>query len=172
MKTFFTLLILLNFISITYGQHGISGKYHNHFGDHLILNSDSTYVYNHHFDLSSSWSNGKWKIKNDTIYFIYIPVYDTYNDTLITLKNKTEFIKGDSLVLSDDNKPGRITYMDAISSKISSGGQNRDPNPSKLFYKSEKLYEIGQNGRLIVRKRKEFWSQKKFKPYYIKDRNK
>jgi hypothetical protein len=57
---------------ISYGQTNINrliGKYADYSGDKIELKGDSTFYYSWRFDLMSSWSKGKWSIKNDTIYF-------------------------------------------------------------------------------------------------------
>jgi hypothetical protein len=72
---FYLILFILLFINIE--QKNIEGEYYNHFGSNLKINSDKTFLYTWSFDLASSWSKGKWEIKNDTIYFQIIPVYDT-----------------------------------------------------------------------------------------------
>lgn len=149
-------LILINI------QHGnIEGEYYNHFGNKLKINSDKTFLYTWHFDLASSWSKGKWKIKNDTIYFDVIPVYDTLRRP--NLK--------DSLVLSIDQKPQLITDMSIVFiGALSSGGQNRENMSSKLYFDGEKLIEIKKNGKLDNRKLKAFWENKKYNTWFVKSK--
>ncbi len=165
-RTNITIILFLILTVSSSGQVIKTGKYHNFFSSELTLNPDSTYYYAYHFDLSSSWSSGKWTINNDTIYLINIPIFDTvnYNDSIGSFKPSP----GDSLILSMDQKSERISSGSAIISLICSGGQNRSPNPVKLVYKKEKLFEVGQNGKLIKKRIYCPFRQKKFKPYYIK----
>jgi len=165
-KRFIAFIFTLTLVGSSSGQDIKIGKYHNFFSSNLTLNSDSTYFYSYRFDLTSSWSIGKWTISNDTIYLKNIPIFDTvnYSDTIGNFKPSF----GDSLILSMDEKPERISSGGAIGSLISSGGQNRTLNPVKLFYKNDKLYEVKQNGKLIKKKIYCPFRQKKFKPFYIK----
>jgi hypothetical protein len=165
-KTYVTIIFSLILTISSSGQVIKTGKYHNFFSSELTLNPDSTYYYSYHFDLSSSWSSGKWAINSDTVYFTNIPIFDTvnYNDSIGNFKPSS----GDSLILSMDQISERISSGSAITSLICSGGQNRSPNPVKLFYKKEKLFEVGLNGKLITKRIYCPFRQKKFKPYYIK----
>jgi hypothetical protein len=144
---------------ISYGQTNINrliGKYADYSGDKIELKGDSTFYYSWRFDLMSSWSKGTWNIKNDTIYFKTIPVYDT-----IRYKRQNGDII-DSLVLSDDSTPKLIVKTKDIES-FSSGGQSYHPCPFKLFYKHEKLFTLKKNGKLLRRKiRGCCWATKKW----------
>jgi hypothetical protein len=154
---------LFGLIFSSYGQKDVSGKYHNYFSSELILNTDSSYYYSYHFDLCSSWSSGKWTYKNDTILLMYIPVYDTlmYYDST---NNKTI----DTLVLSNDSKTNQISFNEWLLNELSSGGQNRVSNPTRLLYRKTRLYEIQENGQLKDKKIYCPFRQKKFEAYYIK----
>ena len=76
-------LILILFIScstrkeLNYNQSKILGTYANNFGDAIEIRSDSTFMYKYEFDLISSWSIGKWKTDNDTIFFEIKSIMDT-----------------------------------------------------------------------------------------------
>jgi hypothetical protein len=138
------------------------GQYRDNFGSAIEIKADSTFHYSWAFDLSASWSQGTWSIKNDTIYFKMIPVYDT-------LRYKNNVGKTvDSLVLAGDEHPKLITRMDNAIDMLSSGGQNRSQYPAKLFFRNERLYEIDQNGKLIKQKLRGFWSNTKWVPWYFK----
>lgn len=137
------------------------GKYQDYFGNNIEIRSDSTFSYSWHFDLEASWSKGTWSIKNDTVYFKTIPI----NDTLRYKNNDGKFV--DSLVLSDEEKPKLITTPNTIG-MLSSGGQNRQPCPDKLFYRKDKLFDINKDGKLITKKIRGFWSKKKWDPWYFK----
>ncbi len=154
----FSLSIL--FLILINGQHrNVEGEYYNHFGSKLKINSDSTFLYNWNFDLASSWSKGKWKIKNDTIYFKIMPVFDTLRRT--SLK--------DTLILSMDEKPELITERNgSITQFLSSGGQNRQKMSAKLYFDGEKLIEIKRNGKLDNGKQKAFWENKKYNTWFVK----
>ncbi len=148
----------------TFGQKMIAGKYCDYFDSHLSLNTDSTWDYSYHFDLTSSWSYGRWKINNDTVFLINTPIYDTvrYFDSI----NKTI----DTLVLSIDKKSEQIILDTAIGYDMQSGGQNRVPVPKRLYYKNDRLYEISDNGQLKEKKVYCPFRQKKFEPYYEKQK--
>jgi len=118
-------------------------------------------MYKWRFDLSSSWTKGKWKINNDTIYFTKIPVLDT-------LKYKhAKSLVTDSLVLSLDENAESITTEEYISYQLTSGGQNRHSMPNKLFYRNGRLYSIDEKGKLIKKKVEGFGTKKRFVPWYI-----
>jgi len=156
MKLYLILFILL-FFNIE--QKNIEGEYYNHFGSNLKINSDKTFIYTWNFDLASSWSKGKWKIKNDTVYFQTIPIYDTLR--------RPNF--KDSLVLSVNQKPELITdYSIIYIEALSSGGQNRQLMNSKLYFDGEKLIEIKENGKLNTKKVKDFWQNKEHPTWFIK----
>ncbi len=161
----FVLFVFLLVPSLSNGQNKnneLIGKYQNYFGSHIQINEDSTFSYSWHFDLMSSWSKGRWSIKNDTLYLKTIPIYDTLSYTDKTGKMV------DSLVLSDDDKPERVTTPNFIG-MLSAGGQNRQACPDKLFYDGEKLFGITKQGRLIKEKLMGFWSKQKWVPWYFKE---
>ena len=139
------------------------GKYQDYFGDRIEIKADSTFRYSWQFDLAASWSKGIWKIKNDTVYFKTIPVYDT----LRYKNNQGKFV--DSLVLSDLEKP-KLIFTPNIDEMLSSGGQNREQCPLKLFLKDERLYGITEYGKLVTKKVRGFWDpSKKWDPWYFKE---
>jgi hypothetical protein len=90
-----------------------------------------------------------------------IPTYDTisYKNNGGTSTNK--------LVLSVDETPERLTPEQLLSRGLSSGGQNLQNYPDKLFFKSQRLYNI-KNGKLIKKKIKGFWTKKKWRPWFFK----
>ena len=157
----FIISILLLFL-INAQNEKIEGEYCNHFGSHLKIYSNRTFLYKWNFDMTSSWSKGNWKMKNDTIYFEVIPVYDTLR--ISNLK--------DTLLLSMDEKPELITEKNgSITQFLSSGGQNRYKISTKLYFDGEKLIEIKKNGKLDRKERKAFWENKKYTTYYQKCNN-
>ena len=154
---FITSIVLLFLITI---QHkNVEGEYYNHFGSKLKINRDSTFLYNWNFDLASSWSKGKWRMKNDTIIFEVIPVFDTIRKSNVK----------DTLILSLDEKPELITEKNiSITHFLSSGGQNTQNMSSKLYFDGKKLIEIKKNGKLDNKKMKGFWQNKKYNTWFIK----
>lgn len=143
------------------------GHYHDFFGSFVDINTDSTFEYTYHFDLSGSWTKGKWSVNNDTLYFKMIPVYDTLN--YIDSFTKSHIVK---LVLSGDEKSNTITYDESAINGLSSDGQNYCSYPMELFYKDDKLFSIEKNGKLLKRKVKGFWSKEKFVPWFVKKKDK
>lgn len=157
-----TLTLLLSFHS--YSQGTISGRYIDNFGSTLSLNTDSSFKYTWHFDLSISWTKGKWSFSNDTIYLIATSIIDTIQYT----NESGETI--DTLLLSTDETPSRIVIKTRNEFPWylgSSKTQNSQPYPDKLFYKKDRLYEI-KDGKLIKKKQRGFWTKKKFAPWYYK----
>jgi hypothetical protein len=161
------ILIIIFFLALSFcsfGQDKITGNYRDHFSSRIQLNADGTFKYTWHFDLSASWTKGTWSMDNDTIYFHMIPTYDT-----ISYKNN-DGTPADKLILSVDETPERLTPEQYASMGLSSGGQNIQSYPIKLFFKSERLYNI-QNGKLVKKKIKGFWTNKKWSPWFFKSAN-
>ncbi len=161
MKILMTNALLFLSLSL-FAQKSIIGRYRDYFGNRIELNADSTFKYSWRFDLSYSWTKGKWSLNDDTLYFQMIPTYDT-----ISYKN-SDSSWADKLILSVDEKSERITPKQYTDMGLSSGGQNIQSYPDKLFFKKGKLY-IVYNGRLIVKRQNGFWgSKKKWNPWYFK----
>ena len=163
MKRTLTLIFTFQLTLFCFGQNNIVGIYNNHFGEKIELKFDSTFVHTNRFDLSSSWTNGKWKIFNDTIYLKTILVLDT-----LQIRNSEKIIWRDSLVLSSDSKSNRIEMEEYVVTLISGGGQNRVKPPEKLYLKNEKLYLINANGEIDKKKIEQFWTRKKYKTNFKK----
>ena len=160
-----TKLILILLISkLSFGQDKYVGIYKDQFSESIELKADSTFIHNWRFDLSSSWTIGKWNVKNDTIYLKTEYVMDT-----LQIRGSENNIIRDSLVLSADRKIDRIEQNEFIFSTISSGGQNRYKPPTKIYWKRNKLYRINENGTLDLRKVKEFWTDKKHQTYFRRE---
>jgi hypothetical protein len=140
-------------------QSIVAGHYRNYFGGSLNIVPDSTFKYSWHFDLQGSWTNGKWRMIKDTVYFTMIPVYDTITHAI---KNG-EIV--DSLVLSLDEIPKRTTINLNV---LYSGGQNIQPYPTKLLYRKNRLYEIDKHGKLDKKWGKNLWSKRKWPPWFTK----
>ena len=156
-----TITILLTLPFGLPAQDKIVGRYRDYFGSHIQLNADNTFKYTWHFDMSGGWTKGTWAFKNDTVYFHMLPTYDTLSYIRAT------GLTVDSLILSTDEIPERFKLEQYTQMGLSSGGQNRIPYPEKLFYKNGKLYGI-KDKKLIKKKQKEFWTGKKFPPWFFK----
>ena len=155
--------VILSFsLSLLYGQSKIVGFYADYFGHKLNIKPDSTFEYRYRFHLYSTWTKGAWSVTNDTIYFKWIPVYDTSR-----IAGKDGAYK-DSLLLSLDTKPERLQYLET--GVLHGFGQNYYPYPEKLFYRKNKLYQVKENGRLVKKKIRGFGIQKKYPPWYKREK--
>jgi hypothetical protein len=163
MKIQFVLVFSILTLNIN-AQNKFEGRYYNFFGGHITINPDSTFKYEFHLDLEASWTKGVWTVNRDTIYFRMIPVFDTLQ--YIDKKG----VSHDSLLLSLDETPNEITLEEAKG--LYSYGQERHSSPKKLFYKNNKLYGIGSDGKLVTKKMKGSWTRKKFVPWFIKSHEK
>ena len=152
-------MLILSFT--LFAQDKIVGRYRDHFSSRIELNADSTFKYTWRLDLSASWTKGTWTFQNDTVFFHFILTFDT-----IIYKNKNGF-SIDSLILSTDEIPERLTQEQYAGQGLSSGGQNRIPCPDRLFFKGEKLFAI-KDGKLIKKKIRGFWTKKKWSPWFFK----
>ena len=152
-------LLFLSFTSNS--QIKIVGQYRDYFGNRILLNPDSTFKFSWRFDLAASWTKGIWSIKNDTILFHMIPIYDTLSIIDSNMKSV------DTLVLSADETSERVNTAQNMKNVLQSGGQNRVAYPGKLLFRKGKLYKI-QNGRLVTNKQKSAWTSKEWNPWYFK----
>jgi hypothetical protein len=155
-----TITILLLLSLNLFAQKNILGRYRDYFGSRIEI-SDSTFKYTWHFDMSASWTKGTWKLMGDTVYFHMIPTYDT-----LGLAN-TNGSTSDTLILSTDETSERFTQTQFVAMLVSGGGQNRMNYPDKLLFRKGRLYKI-QNGKLVTKKQKGFWSNKKWNPWFFK----
>ncbi|MBB6324960.1 hypothetical protein FHS59_000575 [Algoriphagus iocasae] len=148
MRTLLLITVLL-INTFCYGQSKLEGTYSNFFGEKIEFRKDLTFKHSWYFDLASSWTEGTYKMFNDTVYLRTKLVLDT----LEILNNKNEFVK-DSLVVSVDNESNRIDIIEFASSGISGGGQNRLKPPDELIIKRNKLYRLDEMGKLKIKKDK------------------
>jgi len=162
MKILYLISLILILFS-TKQKNNPVGEYENYFGSEININKDSTYNYSWHFDLSYSWIDGKWEMHGDTILLNPILVYDT-----LSFYDSLSSCTTDSLFLSRDRKPNRITMKKFESDKSLSACQNCFSSPRKLFLKDEKLYDIDNKGKIRKAKRKGIIGNKKYQPYYFK----
>ncbi|MFC6997571.1 hypothetical protein [Rufibacter roseus] len=156
-KVCLLILICVTVIQV-YAQRQYSGVYYNHFGEEIELNPDSTFLHTWRFDLSSSWTQGSWRVVDDTVYFRIVPVYDT-----VRQENRR-----DSLVLSLDLLPEVISPEHYSLHGLFSGGQNIRKIPEKLFYSKDRLLHINNKGKLQKKKVKGTWTLKKHVPWFKK----
>jgi hypothetical protein len=154
-----TILFILSFNLSA--QRSIIGRYRDYFGSRLELNADSTFKYSWRFDLSYSWTKGTWSFKNDTLCFHMLPTYDT-----ISYKNN-DGSSPDKLILSVDETSERLMPEQYTGMGLSSGGQNIQGYPDKLFSKKGRLYKI-YNRRLVKKKQRGIWTKKKWTPWFFK----
>ena len=157
MKTLLSILLLIIF---TLTQKKVEGQYYDNWGNTLIINSDSTFIHRWHFDLAGGWSKGKWIMKNKTIYFTVIPIFDT-----LRIEGKN-----DTLILAENELPQLITNESrSFLRYLTSGGQNKREIDSKLYFRNNKLYRIDSLGKLQTKKVKGFWnSNKTFNTWFVK----
>jgi len=161
------LLFCTLFASNITAQKDTNEVFYDHFGNELILFSDSTYIHNWRFDLMYSWSTGKINYNNDTMILAVDTIYDTVKmEKCFQNCSSCSCINIDSLVLSIDLKPNRISLeeYDLYSSLTSAQLNHRQPN--KLYRKKNKLIIVLPNGKLFKTKQKPLWSRRKHKPHY------
>jgi hypothetical protein len=154
-----TFLLILPFS--LFAQDKIVGHYRDYFGSRILLNVDGTFKYTWNFDLIASWTKGTWKLESDTVFFKMVPTYDTLSQTN-SIGNLS-----DTLILSTDEVPERLTQTEFVAMVLSGGGQNRMNYPDKLVFKKGRLYKI-QNGKLVTKKQKGSWTNKKWNPWFFK----
>lgn len=164
MKTLKIAVLLLLPFSL-YGQNKISGIYNNYFFCSIQLNTNNTFRYSWHFDLSGGWAIGTWRTFEDTIFFNVEPVYDTI---IYNYKNGNSMIKLD---LSADTVSERLKYKQLMLRGLSSVVQDTRSIPKKLFYKNEKLYQI-KDGKLMRERRKSTLlpKRRKYPTWYFKSK--
>ena len=156
-----TIVLLLSFSPGLFAQDKIVGRYRNYFGSLIQLNADKTFKYTWNLDLSGSWTKGTWMLTGDTVYLQMIPTYDTLS------RIKSGSILPDTLILSIDEIPERLTQTASSPVVLHSSGQNRSDHPEKLLFKKGKLYRI-YKGKLVTKKQKGFWTNKKWRPWFFR----
>jgi hypothetical protein len=139
-------------------QDKFSGDYYNYFGSELKLKPDSTFEYKWRLEQASSWTNGTWKTKSDTIFLKMVPVYDslwlspTKVKLILSLNERSEKVSSEIQNL----RPGV------------SEGQNLHPIPDKLYLQGSRLYGIERNGSLQKTKVQGYRTERKFDPWYMR----
>lgn len=161
MKFLLTAFILTFSLNL-YAQDKVTGRYRDYFGSRLQINADNTFKYTWNFDLSASWTKGTWTQKGDTIYFHMTPVYDTLTH------QRDNGVTADTLILSDDEIPERISREQGAATVLSSGGQNRMAHPEKLVFRKGRLYKV-VNGKLLRKQQKGILSNKKWPPWFFRN---
>lgn len=154
------ILLLLTTIFTSASGQRLTGKYAAYYGNSLELKDDSTFRYKWNFDLAGSWTIGKWKVSNKTVYLTITNVYDTL----------TREGKPDSLVLSSDEKSSRIKLDEFAIGQTSGGGQNRkvDGITDRLAIRGKRLYLVSKTGQVLRTKESGIWDRKKRPTYYFK----
>lgn len=153
---------ILTFSFNLYAQDKVTGRYRDYFGSRLQINADNTFKYTWNFDLSASWTKGTWTQKGNTIYFHMTPVYDTLTH------QRDNGVTADTLILSDDEIPERISREQGAATVLSSGGQNRMAHPEKLVFRKGRLYKV-VNGKLLTKQQKGILSNKKWPPWFLRN---
>jgi hypothetical protein len=151
--------LLTNYV---FAQKNYVGKYLDAFGAEINIYSDSTFIYNWHYDMSSSWTKGKWKVQKKKLQLKTVLVYDSVKNHRNTGK--------DTLVLSVDEKSDIVVYDKRyLISSIAPFGQNKFRCPTQFIIKGNRLIEIDDRGKLITRKARQLYSGKKCRPWYTKE---
>lgn len=169
MKKIVLLIFIACGISTIRGQSVYEGIFVRHDRNTIQVFSDSTFkhvsVSPNHFPY---WSRGKWKASNDTLYFEYVPIYDTliYYDTL-RFANSPKRVKTYSIVLSTDEKSATGTKNAINRDNIFLGLQSCEFLPVKLYFKKNVLYDIDSQGNIIKKKYK--YGRKKYFSGYFKE---
>jgi hypothetical protein len=153
------LLVTLSFS--LFAQDKVIGRYRDYFGNRIQFNADKTFKYTWNFDMAASWTKGTWILTDDTVYLQMAPTYDTLSQA------KPNNILSDTLILSTDEIPERVTQAEFAGMFLSGGGQNRRNYPDKLLFRKGRLYKV-QNRKLVTKKQKGFGTGKKWNPWFFK----
>ncbi|MBK0402130.1 hypothetical protein I5M27_03985 [Adhaeribacter sp. BT258] len=157
MKLFLAIFFSL-FACNLLAQDKFSGDYYNYFGSELKLKPDSTFEYRWRLEQASSWTNGTWKTKKDTIFLKMVPVYDTVWVNPTTIR----------LYLSLNERGQKVAAKEQSLRPGTTEGQNQHPAPEKLFLQGTRLYGIERNGSLQKTKVQGYRTERKFDPWYMK----
>jgi len=158
MKKFVIFFLLALSIQLN-AQNKFAGYYEDYFGSSIKINGDSTFNYKWSFDIASSWSNGTWKVIDNTIYLTLVPVFDT-----LTYKDEKRNTIIDTLVPAMTEKPRKITAEDFRVEELCSGGQNKVKAPQKLCYRKGKLMGFTKREKLNRKRMRGFGTFKKYPP--------
>lgn len=166
------IIFVVCLFSITHGQNKYVGDYLDYSGSRIQIFPDFTFKH-----LSSypnlAWAKGTWRASNDTIYLVWVPIYDTliYYDTL-RFADSPKRVKMYSIVLSFNEKSGLVTKESASMDSQFQIFQNGNFLPKKLVYKRNVLYDFDKEGKIIKYKYKYDNSIKKFRSGYKKVKKK
>lgn len=169
MKTPFVYFILFYtlFASSISAQKDTSEVFYDHFGNELIVFSDSTYIHKWRFDLMSTWSTGKVNYINDTMILAIDTIYDTVRvERCFENCAKCGCIYINTLALSVDKKSDYFTSGEYYESQLISVHQSFTDQTNKLYRKKNKLIIVLPNGKLFKTKQKPLWARRKYKPHY------
>jgi hypothetical protein len=150
----FTLvLVILNFKMKA--QNKYCGVWRDYEANEMTIKGDSSFHFRFQFDLIDSWANGIYKVRKDTLYFTWIPIYDTLR-LYDSAKNK--FI--DSLIISQGQTPKLLTEVPL--NNFGNEGQSKHFLPKKLYYQKDILYSFHVNtGKMLTKNFKPLWGSKK-----------
>jgi hypothetical protein len=170
LKNLILIIFVVFLIPTAYGQSIYKGKYVKYYGNTIQISSDSTFKYVTGYP-QFFWANGIWRTSNDTIYFAYVPIYDTlfHNDTL-QFKDSPKRVKVYTFELSCDEISNMI-IRDQSQAPGCITRQRGDILPEKLYYIKNVLYDIYSEGKIIKKKYKNQYGIKKISSGYLKTEN-
>ena len=169
LKTLIILILLVFSIQI-FGQNNRFGKYSTHYGETFFLRVDSTFKYSNGYP-RNQWAKGIWRTNKDTIYFKFVPIFDT-----LCVYNNNNILINESFVLSCDEHPNLIKYIRTNSNlleeneiKIKTCIYKQDGGifPQKLLFSKKRLYEFDNLGKPIIRNYRSIFTNIKFKSGYF-----
>jgi len=154
----------------TYGQNICFGKYSTHYGETFFLHADSTFKFLNGYP-RNQWAKGTWRTCKDTIYFKFVPIYDT-----LRVYNNNNILINESFVLSCDEHPSlfkcirtnsNLLEEDEIKIKTCVYKQDGGIFPQKLLFRKKRLYEFDDLGKPIIRNYRSVFTNAKFKSGYF-----
>jgi hypothetical protein len=158
---FITLFLFATFLGLQ-AQNKYSGEWHDYEASDITINVDGSFRFTFRFDLISSWANGTYKVNKDTLYFTWIPIFDT-----LRLFDSVKNTWVDSFIVSEGQIPKLLTKDPG--NLLASGGQSKYYLPKKLYYHKEVLYDFNvETGKMLTKKYKPLWGSKKMPAGYHK----
>lgn len=158
-----TLVLIVSFAKAQ-SSKVYNGIYNDGHGSKIELRSDSTFLYTYRFDMISTWSSGKWSVKNDTMFLTMIPVYDT-----VKVYNKNGAFMHYDKAKADEPIPKMQVRYDGTVTANTDKWQNYLPNPQKLYISQGRLYTIDLKGSPVKRKSSNNATGIRKYTYYTKD---
>jgi hypothetical protein len=155
MKTFLFLLISVCSSLGSNAQNKYTGEWHDYEASDMTLNPDQTFHFLYRFDLIVCWVNGTWIVQKNTLYFTWIPVYDT-----VSLFDPMTNTMKDSLFLSETQKPTRWSQI-PVEAQLTPA-QNKYFLPKKLYYHRNVLNSFNvETGKMLTKRFKPLFGSKK-----------